>query len=188
MVCFSCGVFELYRTQTLEKLHTGNLSLCRINSVAFHSSGDWIVMGCAKSGQIYVWDRHTKTYIFKTKEPNSNVTEIAYSPDGLYLATGTADGKVNLWDNRTGLCSATFSYHHTPVTAVCFLPAPNQGIVWSSLDGIVHIVDFIGYKHHTTLSNSYSTPISYVTVDPTGEIICAASKTTHHILVLSRLN
>jgi periodic tryptophan protein 2 len=36
---------------------------------------------------------------------------VAYSPDGQLIATGGDDGKVKIWNTRSGFCFVTFTEH-----------------------------------------------------------------------------
>ena len=47
---------------------------------------------------------------------------MAFRPDGLVLATGGADGAVNLWDVTTGKPSGMPLLHDGPVEQVSFAP------------------------------------------------------------------
>jgi hypothetical protein len=50
------------------------------------------------------------------------VLQVAFSPDGKLLATGSADKTVKLWDVRTGKLKKTLSGHGAEVGAVAFSP------------------------------------------------------------------
>ncbi len=52
----------------------------------------------------------------------SSVNSVAFSPDGLTLASGSDNTKVTLWDVATGELKATFEGHKEGVTSVAFSP------------------------------------------------------------------
>jgi len=52
----------------------------------------------------------------------SNVTSVAYSPDGRRLATGSDDHTVKVWDAQTGQEALTLRGHTQSVTSVAYSP------------------------------------------------------------------
>lgn len=50
------------------------------------------------------------------------VRTLAFSPDGLWLASGCDDGTARIWDARTGLLVTCWLPHDGPVTALAFSP------------------------------------------------------------------
>ena len=66
------------------------------------------------------------------------VTAIAFSPDGKFLATGSQDTEVRLWDPATGALHSTLQGHHGDVDGIAFSPEGHLASV-SALDRTVRI-------------------------------------------------
>jgi WD40 repeat protein len=64
--------------------------------------------------------------------------DIAFSPGGDLIASGTAPGVIHVWDARDLSSIATISGHHGRVTSIAFSSDASQ-IVSGSLDGTVRI-------------------------------------------------
>jgi len=64
----------------------------------------------------------------------SAVNAVAFSPDGLLLATAGADGAVQLWDVNMGLLRLTLAKLPAPVTAISF--SPDGRLVATSGDAV----------------------------------------------------
>ncbi|MEU7065632.1 helix-turn-helix domain-containing protein [Streptomyces sp. NPDC046161] len=69
--------------------------------------------------------------------PASYVNAVAYSPDGQWLATGSADNQVRLYDARTRVLAGVFP-HPGPVTSLSFHPGGRQ-LVTGAADGTVRL-------------------------------------------------
>ncbi|MCC0093347.1 WD40 repeat domain-containing protein [Streptomyces flavotricini] len=69
--------------------------------------------------------------------PASYVNAIACGPDGQWLATGSADNQVRLYDARTRLLAGVFP-HPGPVTSLSFHPGGRQ-LVTAAADGTVRL-------------------------------------------------
>ena len=62
------------------------------------------------------------------------VWSVAFSPDGMWLASGSGDQTVKLWDVASGELVRTLSGHTDPVRSVAFSPDGTR-LASGSLDG-----------------------------------------------------
>lgn len=53
-----------------------------------------MALGCARLGQLLVWDWRAETYVLKQQGHYHDVAAVAYSPDGALLASGADDSKA----------------------------------------------------------------------------------------------
>jgi RNA polymerase sigma factor (sigma-70 family) len=73
------------------------------------------------AGYVGVWDAtsHTLLHSFRA---NSGQCNVAFSPDGQWIATGGYEGRVALWETRTGQSVLQLAGHPTWVFSVVFSP------------------------------------------------------------------
>lgn len=89
------------------------------------------------------------------------------------VATGGSDGKVRLWDRKSGFCFSTFEEHESTVTDVKF---SNQTTLLSvSLDGSVKAYDTVKYKCFRTLRPDSKCQLQCLAVEASGEVLCAGA-------------
>ena len=72
-----------------------SLSQKDISSVSINSTGEWLAFGCGSFGQLVVWEWRSETYVLRQQGHHYDMNTLAYSPDGVTIATGGDDGKVN---------------------------------------------------------------------------------------------
>src|SRR5690242_17097136 len=73
--------------------------------------------------------------VLKQQSHALDMSCMAYSPDGQYIATGGDDGKVKVWNASNGFCFVTFSEHEASITGIVF--SQKNAIFTSSSDGTV---------------------------------------------------
>ena len=78
--------------------------------------------------------------ILKTLNHPTHVYAVCLSPDGKYIASGSADKTVRVWDLGTGKCLMTLEGHSSPVLAVCWSP-DGKYIASGSHDKTVRVWD-----------------------------------------------
>ena len=53
-------------------------------------------VGCAKLGQLLVWEWRSESYVLKQQGHYHDIATTAFSPDGSLVATGSDDRKVGV--------------------------------------------------------------------------------------------
>eukprot|EP01113_Clastostelium_recurvatum_P001903 TRINITY_DN10784_c0_g2_i3.p1 TRINITY_DN10784_c0_g2~~TRINITY_DN10784_c0_g2_i3.p1 ORF type:complete len:1117 (+),score=324.24 TRINITY_DN10784_c0_g2_i3:15-3365(+) len=185
-VGFSNGQFGLYELPAFTHLQTLSVSEKGISTCAVSPSGDWLAFGSSAFGQLLVWEWQAETYVMKQQGHFYDMNTIAYSPDGLLIASGGDDSKVKLWNTRTGFCFVTFSEHNSAISAVQFSPRVGHQVVFSaSLDGTVRAFDLIRYRNFRIFTAPTPVQFGSLAVDQSGDIVCAGTVDTYEIFVWS---
>jgi periodic tryptophan protein 2 len=187
MVCIgqSNGVFALYNLNTLESIHSFQISEQKIDSVTINSNGEWIALASKMEGQLFVWEWKSETYVLKQQGHFFDLNCLAYSPDGAYLATGGDDGKVKCWTTKNSLCFTTFNDHEGAITDIKFMPKKGNAILTSSQDGTVRAFDLVKYKNFRTLKPNKHTQLTCLAIEASGDIVCAGSNDPFNVFVWS---
>ena len=173
---FGHGVFTMHRLSpdAFEHVQTLSVSQEKVSACAFDETGDWIALGCARLGQLVVWEWQSEAYVYKQQGHYFDVNACAYAPDGSMLATAADDHKVKVWSASTGSCFVTFAEHKAPVSAVAFLPS-GHALLSASLDGTVRAFDLMRYRNFRVMTSPDPCQFVSLAVDPTGEIVCAGA-------------
>ncbi|KAL6006116.1 U3 snoRNP protein [Asimina triloba] len=182
VVGFSNGVFGLYQMPDFVCIHLLSISREKVTTAVFNGLGNWLTFGCAKLGQLLVWEWRSETYILKQQGHYFDVNCIAYSPDSQLLATGADDNKIKfdvimlfkVWTVSSGFCFVTFSEHTNAVTALYFT-AGSHCLLSASLDGTVRAWDLFRYRNFRTFTTPTSRQFVSLASDQSGEVICAGT-------------
>jgi periodic tryptophan protein 2 len=110
--------------------------------------------------------------------------QLAYSPTGLYIASGGEDGKLKVWNSLNGQCFVTFSEHNSSITGLQF-KANDQVICSSSLDGTVRAFDLHRYRNFRTFTTPQPVQFSCLSLDSSGEFVAAGGFDVFDIFVWS---
>ncbi|CED82302.1 WD40 repeat-containing protein [Phaffia rhodozyma] len=120
-----------------------------IYSLEFSSDGRHLVSGSGdKSARIWdiengacVFDLRVEDFVIGESGPvDAGLTSVAVSPDGRYVAAGSLDAVVRIWDTQTGVQLGRFTGHSDSVYSVAF--APDGSFLCSgSLDRTLRIWD-----------------------------------------------
>ncbi|XP_029433602.1 periodic tryptophan protein 2 homolog isoform X2 [Rhinatrema bivittatum] len=181
---FASGIFHLHELPDFNLIHSLSISDQHINTISINNTGDWIAFGCSGLGQLLVWEWQSESYVLKQQGHFNNMVSLAYSPDGQHLVTGGDDGKVKVWNASSGFCFVTFTEHTGSVTAATFT-SNGFVVVSASLDGTVRAFDLHRYRNFRTFTSPRLTQFSCLTIDVSGEIVCAGSQDAFDVYVWS---
>jgi periodic tryptophan protein 2 len=139
-----------------------------------NKSGEWLALGSAKTGQLLVWEHTSESNILKQSSHLDTMTTLSYSPDSTRLVTGSDDGLIKIWDIASGFHIATFTEHTSAVTGSAYSKRGNI-LFTSSLDGSVRAWDMLRYRNFRTFTAPTRLSFACVAIDPSAEVVCAAS-------------
>ncbi|KAJ3236838.1 hypothetical protein HDU81_010303 [Chytriomyces hyalinus] len=185
VVGFTSGVFGIWELPDFINIHTLSISQKKVDAVTISPSGDWLVFGSSRLGQLLVWEWKSESYVLKQQGHNHEMNCLSYSPDGQYVVTGGDDGKIKLWNTQTGFCFVTFTEHSASVQAVEFSKKKANVVFSSSLDGTVRAFDLVRYRNFRTFTSPTHVQFGCIAVDPSAEVICAGSIDTFEIYMWS---
>jgi WD40 repeat protein len=118
--------------------HTFGMNTITGRCVAFSPDGRLVAGSddcCAK-----LWDIAGASNVLSWQTKSKGVADLAFSPDGLQLATGGEDGSVKTWDSATGRCQHTVPGSGPAITRVAFTRDGKQQLI-ATADGNVTVVE-----------------------------------------------
>ncbi|WFD32921.1 Pre-rRNA-processing protein ipi3 [Malassezia sp. CBS 17886] len=84
---------------------------------------------------------------------------VALSPEGTFLACGSPDGRLFVWDMRSGALLASLEAHYRAVSAVRWT-SDSAAVVTGSADARICVWSLPGILHYTDLAGAASTTAS----------------------------
>ncbi|MGH6691965.1 MAG: WD40 repeat domain-containing protein, partial [Gammaproteobacteria bacterium] len=108
-------------------------------AVVFDPTGSRIATTRSRESLADVWDVETGQNLATLAGHTGYLwEEVAFSPDGSVIATGSTDGTVRLWDAESGSQTMVLRGHKGPVGSVVFSPDGNK-VASVSGDGTVRV-------------------------------------------------
>lgn len=127
-----------YNAQALAQLITSNPY-----TVDWSPDGNQLVI--ATGNGIFLFDTNSNTsFIYPVPYdigPHQMTGAASWSPDGQYIAAGTFDGVITIWDAKTYKAIKTFQKHHTGFISALVWSPDGRKLASNSFDGTVKITD-----------------------------------------------
>jgi WD40 repeat protein/serine/threonine protein kinase len=124
-----------------------------VDSVVFSPDGQLLAAAINHSkpreeagpGEVKLWDMRTRRELHCLRGHSKLVGSIAFSPDGKWLASASADQTLKLWDVATGKEMQTLRGKANGIHGVAIHP-DGQRLAWGNGDGTVTCWDRSGNK------------------------------------------
>jgi WD40 repeat protein len=114
----------------------GNADDLRMYAVCYASKGGFLATQ-HMNGQVWIWDAASMKVQRKFR-PGQNFGAMSFSPDGFYLATGTRNGVVSLWETFTGEEAKHIDAHQDDVGTLGF-GGDGRVLVSGGGDGVCYL-------------------------------------------------
>jgi WD40 repeat protein/serine/threonine protein kinase len=107
----------------------------------------------------------------------ATVFSAAFSPDDQWIASGSQDGKVRIWNATTGRELPSFQAHKNHVRSVAFSP-DGRHLATASWDRTVKVWEFDAHqgqiKNSPLVLSGHQAPVSSAAFSPDGQHLCSA--------------
>jgi WD40 repeat protein len=97
---------------------------------------------------------------------------LAYSPDGLSFVAGFGDGKIRVWDRKTGRLEATLLGHSDRVNCLCFSADSRSLVSGGRADRSVILWDVPG-RRQLLRRSGHEGGVRQVALSPDGQLIAS---------------
>ena len=154
-----------------------------VSGLVFTPDGKAIVGGVDNS--VHIWNAQTGKHKMLLSE-HKGLRCIAMSPDGMFIATGSEDTTIRLWDINTGQLTRTLKGHSHRIHSVIFT-SNGQILISGSEDNTIRLWNVTTgeniktYTAHTDASGSHGgSPLSLegvksLALSPDGKTLASGS-------------
>jgi RNA polymerase sigma factor (sigma-70 family) len=134
--------------------------------------------GLAHVGEVCLWDLASGKLLWQAEGHANELYGLAFSPDGKFVATGSKDKTIKLWDTEKGTCKRTLEGHgEHGVYSVAFSP-DGKLLASGGLDGTVRLWNPETGELKQTLTDGYFKGLMVlVAFSPDGKTLASAGDT-----------
>lgn len=156
---------------TAQPAYNSSVGPAAVTSVAFSSLG-MMASGC-EDQSIHVYNPSWGLLWSSTSAHMTNVTALAFSPDGSLLASASLDQTIRVWSTTSWISLQTLTGHTNGVVSATFSP-DGQRIVSASTDGTVKVWNWSSGACLVTIT-AHSLPVTAAVFSPDGSRVISAS-------------
>lgn len=143
-----------------------------ITTLAWDPDARWIASTGSWETSAVLWSVPELTELCRLQH-RDDVRAVAVSPSGEWIATGTVEGSVCLWDAAPRELAGVLEGHEAEVTWLSFAPS-GERLASASLDRTVRLWD-VGGRRLDRVLRGHSDIVTCVAWDPTGERVASTS-------------
>lgn len=144
-----------------------------VQSIAFHPHQSDLIVSAGRDRLIKLWNWVAQREICSIAGHGQQINSVTFSPDGRWLASGSADKTVKVWSTNGELIS-TFASHRLAVNAVAFAPLAPL-IASASADATVHIWHLETAKLVRTLTGHVQA-VRAIAFSPNGQLLASGGE------------
>jgi WD40 repeat protein len=111
-----------------------------VRRICFSPDGKYLASACDGDRSIRLWDASDGTCL-RVIGAGEVSFGASFSADGRYIASGTVEGMVRVWEVESGACIWELEGHTHWVLNVCFHPTDRSRLVSGGADGTVRVWD-----------------------------------------------
>lgn len=153
-----------------------------VAAIAFSPDGKWLVTEASRSAA-KVWDVTTgwdddaqkeKEATFTLDGHQGYISAVAFSPDGKFIVTASADGTARVWSASTGKLITELNGHLLSVSSAAFSP-DSKLVVTASADNTARVWEAGSGKNVADL-RGHGSRVNSAAFSPDGKFILTASE------------
>jgi len=150
LVASEDGTVSVWSLNTLELLHTINVSSDTIRCISVNPADDRVAFGC-RDNRVVIYDTEDYSIVKALIGHTMAVFSLQYSPNGEYLVSGGRDAQVKIWDNKTYTLIQNIPAHLFAVNHIAFHPTEPY-FATASMDKSIKIWDARDFKLRKNIS------------------------------------